>query len=31
LPPFNFPQPVKLLIEDGELSKCLGVWRLADL
>ena len=31
LPPFNFPQPVKLLIEDAELSKCLGVWRLADL
>ena len=31
LPPFNFPQPVKLVIEDAELGKCLGVWRLADL
>ena len=31
LPPFNFPQPVKLLVEDAELGKCLGVWRLADL
>jgi len=28
LPPFNFPQPVKLLIEDAELSKCLGVWQI---
>lgn len=28
LPPFNFPQPVKLLVEDVELGKCLGVWRL---
>ena len=31
LPPFNFPQPVKLLVEDAELGKCLGLWRLADL
>ena len=31
LPPFNFPQPVKSLVEDVELGKCLGVWRLADL
>jgi len=31
LPPFNFPAPVKLLVEDPELGKCLAVWRLADL
>jgi len=31
LPPFNFPQPVKLFVEDAELGKCLGAWRLADL
>ena len=31
LPPFNFPQPVKLFVEDAELGKCLGVWRLVDL
>jgi len=31
LPPFNFPHPVKLVVEDEELGKCLGVWRLADL
>jgi SAM-dependent methyltransferase len=28
LPPFNFPEPLKMLIEDPELTKCLGVWRL---
>jgi len=31
LPPFNFPPPLKLIIEDAELGKCLGVWRLDDL
>jgi len=31
LPPFNFPPPVKLFVEDAELGKGLGVWRLADL
>jgi SAM-dependent methyltransferase len=31
LPPFNFPHPVKLIVEEEELGKCLGVWRLADL
>lgn len=31
LPPFNFPQPFKLLVEDEELGKCLGVWRLTNL
>lgn len=28
LPPFNFPEPVKLVVEDPELGKCLGIWRL---
>jgi hypothetical protein len=31
LPPFNFQPPVKSLVEDAELGKCMGVWRLADL
>jgi hypothetical protein len=31
LPPFNFPDPVKLVVEDPELGKCLGVWRLQQL
>lgn len=31
LPPFNFPPPLKMLIEDEELGKCLGVWRLTSL
>lgn len=31
LPPFNFPQPMKLIVEDMELGKCLGVWRLEDV
>jgi hypothetical protein len=31
LPPFNFPPPVKLLVEDAEAGKCLGVWRLDEL
>lgn len=31
LPPFNFPEPVKLFVEDAELGKCLGAWRFADL
>jgi 2-polyprenyl-3-methyl-5-hydroxy-6-metoxy-1,4-benzoquinol methylase len=30
LPPFNFPQPITLFVEDAELGKGLGVWRLAD-
>lgn len=30
-PPFNFPRPLKLIVEDAELGKCLGVWRLQDL
>jgi SAM-dependent methyltransferase len=31
LPPFDFPEPVRLLVEDEELRKCLGVWRLKGL
>ncbi|MDQ3744860.1 MAG: class I SAM-dependent methyltransferase [Acidobacteriota bacterium] len=31
LPPFNFPPPLKMIVEDAELGKCLGVWRLKDL
>jgi len=31
LPPFNFPPPVKLFVEDAALGKCLGVWKLSDL
>ena len=31
LPPFNFQPPIKSLVEDAELGKCLGVWRLVDL
>jgi len=31
LPPFGFPEPIRLLVEDEELGKCLGVWRLKDL
>jgi len=29
--PFNFPSPIQLIVEDPEMGKCLGVWRLADL
>ncbi|HKO45538.1 MAG TPA: class I SAM-dependent methyltransferase [Pyrinomonadaceae bacterium] len=29
--PFNFPQPLELLIEDAELGKCLGLWQLSDI
>jgi hypothetical protein len=31
LPPFNFPPPLKLIVEDAELGKGLGVWRLEEL
>ena len=31
LPPFNFPPPQKLIVEDAGLGKCLGVWRLDEL
>jgi len=28
LPPFNFPPPARLLTEDAESGKCLGLWDL---
>ena len=31
LPPFDFPPPIRVIVEDEELGKCLGVWRLKDL
>jgi hypothetical protein len=31
LPPFNFPEPLKMVVEDPQLSKCLGVWRVDQL
>jgi SAM-dependent methyltransferase len=30
-PPFNFPEPLRLIVEDADSGKCLGVWRLKDL
>lgn len=30
-PPFNFPQPRQLIVEDAELGKCLGMWSLEEL
>lgn len=31
LPPFDFPPPARLLTEDAELGKCLGMWDLRSL
>ena len=31
LPPFNFPPPARLILEDAELGKCLGMWKLEEL
>jgi hypothetical protein len=31
LPPFNLPEPLKMIVEDSESAKCLGVWRLDQL
>ena len=31
LAPFNFPKPEKLIVEDAELGKCLGIWQLQHL
>jgi hypothetical protein len=31
LAPFNFPEPVNLVVEDEELGKCLAIWRLQQL
>lgn len=30
-PPFNFPPPRRLIVEDAELGKCLGLWSLEEL
>lgn len=30
-PPFNFPPPRRLITEDAELGKCLGLWSLDEL
>lgn len=31
LPPFDFPPPARLVVEDEAAGKCLGVWALAEL
>lgn len=31
LPPFNFPTPLELIVEDADAGKCLGVWQLNNL
>ena len=31
LAPLFFPAPIELLVEDAELGKCLGIWKLSDL
>lgn len=31
LPPYNFPEPLRLITESHELGKSLGMWRLEDL
>ena len=31
LPPFSFPEPMQLIVEDSELGKCLGLWSLEEL
>ena len=31
LEPFNFPEPLKLIVEDADAGKCLGVWQLSEL
>lgn len=31
LPPFDFPQPLQLVVEDAEAGKCLGLWRLSQV
>ncbi|MCA1632759.1 MAG: class I SAM-dependent methyltransferase [Acidobacteria bacterium] len=30
-PPFDFPEPLRLLVEDPATSESLGLWRLGDL
>ena len=31
LPPFDFPPPAHLIVEDMELDKCLGLWSLEEI
>src|SRR5436305_694619 len=31
LPPYNFPEPLRLITESPDLGKSLGMWRLEDL
>ncbi|HKR61836.1 MAG TPA: class I SAM-dependent methyltransferase [Pyrinomonadaceae bacterium] len=31
LPPYDFPEPLRVIVEDPELGKTLGMWQLADL
>ncbi len=31
LPPYDFPEPLRMLIENAESGKALGVWRIRDL
>lgn len=31
LPPFGFPEPLRMVVEDDEAGKCLGMWRLEEL
>lgn len=31
LSPFKFPEPLKMIVEDGKLGKHLGLWRLQQL
>jgi hypothetical protein len=31
LPPVNFPKPEKVIVEDRDLGKCVGLWRVEDL
>jgi 2-polyprenyl-3-methyl-5-hydroxy-6-metoxy-1,4-benzoquinol methylase len=31
LTPFNLPEPVELIVEDSDVGKCLGLWKLDEL
>lgn len=31
LPPFGLPEPLRMVVEDAEAGKCLGMWRLEEL
>ena len=31
IPPFNFPNALRLIMEDREAGKCLGLWRMDEL